>query len=157
MKKNLLIAMIMATNMILGIVMAKDYSASASYEWGTFSEEKINYVIQIQHLNEDMMKKIMEGERQDIAIECTSGTSIPVFPFLKGGLINLEPVNYNAFSINVLKTLYLKSNGKEILFSHNLTEWKSFFEFITGNATVSLEVKEGQVSACIGAELNARQ
>lgn len=156
MNKNFLIAVMAATTILSGSAIAKDYSASVSYEWGKFAEAKVNQIIPIQKITEEMMNKVMEGECQGVAIECTAGVSIPVKPFLKGDLVHLSTASSQAPSVEILKTFYLKSDGKEILFSHDLQDWKGFFEFITGSAAVSVGVKEGELVADVGAELNIR-
>ena len=44
--------------------------------------------------------------------------------------------------------------GQELILSTNLTDWKPFLEFITGNVSVSLSIQEGKPSIVVGAEIN---
>lgn len=153
MKKTLLIAAMLISFATIGALIAKDDSTLASGDCSV----KTLCIIPMQDITEDMTAEVMEGKRQDIAIECTEGLSIPISPFLKGNLINLESKGYDVLSLNVLNAFYFKSDGREILFSRDLKDWKDFFTFVTGNATVSLSVREGRILADIGAELNVRR
>jgi hypothetical protein len=56
----------------------------------------------------------------------------------------------------VKQTFYARCVQDELILSSNLTEWKPFLEFITGTASVTLSIQDGQPSIVFGAEANRR-
>lgn len=152
MKKNIMIAVLAAATLVSGSGIATELC----YKWGKFLETKVENVIPIQEVSEEMIERIMKGSCLDVAVECTAGTTISLRPFVKGDLINLDRIGHSDLTLNVIKSFYLRSNGEEVLFSWDCQDWKTFFEFLTGNARISLSVKDDHVFAEMGAELNAR-
>lgn len=55
-----------------------------------------------------------------------------------------------------MQTFYARCVDQELILSTNLTDWKPFLEFLTGNASVSLNIQDGKPSIVVGAETNQR-
>ncbi len=58
--------------------------------------------------------------------------------------------------IEIKQTFYARFIGQELILSLNLVDWKPFLEFITGTASVSLSIQDGQPSIIVGTEANHR-
>ena len=75
---------------------------------------------------------------------------------MKGDLVNLVESNDKWRTIEIKQTFYARCVGEELILSSNLTDWKPFLDFITGNASVALSIQDGQPSIVVGAETNRR-
>ena len=89
-------------------------------------------------------------------IEFSAQTKLPINFFLKGDLVNLVENEGNFGAVEVMQTFYARCVQQELILSTNLTDWKPFLEFITGNVSVSLSIQDGKPSIVVGAETNQR-
>jgi hypothetical protein len=112
--------------------------------WETLSQDI--KVVQLTSLNDDDLKEIMEGKHPEIAIEFAAQTHLPVNFYLKGDVVNLAENDDKWGTIEIKQTFYARLVGEELILSSNLTDWKPFMEFITGTATITLSVQDGQPS-----------
>ena len=156
--KQLIAGALMVSCISSGEIVANDnkLAASLQYEWDAAQAAEVTKVIPIQKVTEEMISNVMKGESTDVAVECTAGVSIPLNLFLKGNLISLEAMKDSHYSVRILKTFYLRHDGKEVVFSHDLNQWKSVLDFTTGSTGISLNIVEGQLTLGCGAELNIR-
>lgn len=102
------------------------------------------------------LNEIMLGHHPEIAVEFSTQTKLPINFFLKGDLVNLVENEGNFGVVEVMQTFYARCVQQELILSTNLTDWKSFLEFITGNVSVSLSIQDGRPSIVVGAETNQR-
>lgn len=137
-----------------GSVFAASADPSANLNRETPSQNP--RVINISHLTDNDLKEIMLGQHPEIAIEFSAQTTLPISFFLKGDLVNLVENEENCGAVAIMQTFYARCAGQELFLSTNLTDWKPFFEFMTGNLSASLSIQDGQPSITIGAEANQR-
>lgn len=95
------------------------------------------------------------GLRREFVISFCEGQKLPLSLLVKGEF--MECVIPDAELI-VKRTLYLRMEGEELLFSADLSAWKSAKDFFTGSIGFMTE-KESSGSAHIGGqlELNMRR
>ena len=113
-------------------------------------------VVNIAHLADNDLQEITQGQHPETAVQFSARTILPITFFLKGDLVNLLGNEQTIGAIEIKQTFYARCVEKELIFSTNLTDWKSLPEFITGNASIVLKIEEGQPSLVLGAETNYR-
>ena len=135
------------------------FAASADFPinsktWETLSQNL--KVINVCNLADNDLNEIMLGHHPEIAVEFSAQTKLPINFFLKGDLVNLVENEGNFGAVEVMQTFYARCVQQELILSTNLTDWKPFLEFITGNVSVSLSIQDGKPSIVVGAETNQR-
>ncbi len=135
------------------------FAASADFQinsktWKTTSQNV--KVINICDLTDSDLNEIILGNHPEIAVEFSAQTILPISFFLKGDLVNLVENDENLRVVEIVQTFYARSVQQELILSTDLTNWKPFLEFITGNVSVSLSIQEGKPSIVVGAETNKR-
>jgi hypothetical protein len=135
------------------------FAASADFPinsktWETLSQNL--KVINVCNLTDNDLNEIMLGHHPEIAVEFSAQTKLPINFFLKGDLVNLVENEGNFGVVEVMLTFYARCVQQELILSTNLTDWKPFLEFITGNVSVSLSIQDGKPSIVVGAETNQR-
>lgn len=113
-------------------------------------------VINICDLTDFDLIEIMQGNHPELAVEFLAKTSLPLSLFLRGDLINLVENDEGFKVVEIEQTFYVRCVEQEFIFSTNLIDWKPFFEFLTGNASVSLSIQDGKPSILVGVEANKR-
>lgn len=135
------------------------FAASADFPinsktWETASQNV--KVINVCDLTDGDLNEIMQGNHPEIAVEFSAQTTLPIRFFLKGDLVNLVENDENFRAVEIVQTFYARCVQQELILSTDLTGWKPFLEFITGNASVSLSIQDGKPSIVAGAETNKR-
>jgi hypothetical protein len=125
-----------------------------SKTWETLSQNL--RVINVCNLTDGGLKEIMLGRNPEIAVEFSAQTTLPINFLLKGNLVNLVENEGNLGVVEIMQTFYARCVDQELILSTNLTDWKPFLEFLTGNASVSLNIQDGKPSIVVGAETNQR-
>lgn len=134
-------------------VMAIAHITPISYSTYQDSIEIVN----IRHVDETTLKGVMEGKLPHIALEISKGERLPLFSFLKGDFVEIENNGYFALFVKVQKDIYLRNVDDQFLFSTHASEWTPLKDFITGNASIALELNEfSQPCLKIGAEIYER-
>jgi hypothetical protein len=114
-------------------------------------------VVSLYDASQSSFDKIMEGKHPETVIEFPAKTALPIHFFLKGDLLNFVETTDNPGYIEVKQKFYARCVEKgEPVFSSNLKTWKSFAEFITGNISVDLNMKDGHPSIVVGSETNRK-
>lgn len=113
-------------------------------------------VVNVHKLTENELGEILNGRCPEVAIEFSAHSTLPLSLFLKGDLVHLVGIEEKFAALEIKQTFYAKFVEGELIFSTNLTDWKPFFEFITGNASIALSIQEGQPLIVVGAETNRR-
>ncbi len=113
-------------------------------------------VVNICNLTDDDLNEIMQGHRPETAVEFSAQTTLPISFFLKGDLVNLIENEGKFGAVEIKQTFYARCIEGDLILSINLTDWKPFLEFITGNAFVALTVQDGKPSIVFGSETNRR-
>ncbi len=153
MRKIISITFMAIATGISSFVVAKDIS-SAKKSWDSVQQDF--KVVNICDISEQELNRAMQGQFSELAVEFSENTILPLKLFLKGELVHLL-VNKDDFEqVEVKKTFYARLVEGELFLSSNLSEWKPFLEFITGNISVFISVQDGKPSAEIGAEINLR-
>jgi hypothetical protein len=117
-----------------------------------------NQIIGLSELNDRIIQEFSNGKISDVIVECPEGTSLPFKLILKGQFLALESTSISPLYLKVLKTCYVRCEGKEnFLFSTDLQTWKGFSEFFTGELKVSVETENGGPIASLQLELNQRK
>lgn len=150
-----LVIMPLALMAICGSVFA----VSADFAINSKTWENVSQnlkVINVCDLTDSDLKEILLGNHPEIAVEFLAQTTLPISFFLKGDLVNLVENDENFRTVEVVQTFYARFVQQELILSINLTDWKPYLEFITGNASVSLSIQDGKPSVVVGAETNKR-
>jgi hypothetical protein len=135
------------------------FAASADFSINSKIWEPLSQnlkVINVCNLKDNDLNEIMLGLHPEIAVEFSAQTTLPISFFLKGDLVNLVENEGNFGTVEIMQTFYARCAGQELILSTNLTDWKPFLEFITGNASVSLNIQDGKPSIVVGADTNQR-
>lgn len=135
------------------------FAATTNFRLIPESEENLSQnlrVVKLHHLTNDELNEVMRGEHPEMVVEFPAQTTLPFNFFLKGDLVNLIGNEGNFGIVEIKQTFYARDLGEGVRFSTNLTEWKPFLEFITGNASLALTIQEGQPTIVLGAEVNHR-
>lgn len=145
-------------SLVLIATCGSAFAASADFPinmktWETPSQNL--KVINVCNLADNDLNEIMLGHHPEMAVEFSAQTTLPISFFLKGDLVNLVD-DENLRTVEIIKTFYARCVGQELILSTNLTDWKPFLEFITGNVSVSLSIQEGKPSFVLGAETYQR-
>jgi hypothetical protein len=113
-------------------------------------------VVNICNLTDRELIEILQGDRPEIAVEFTAQTRLPIRFFLEGDLLHMAEDEGKFGTVEIKQSFFARYMGQELMFSSNLTDWKSFLEFVTGTASVGLSVQNGQPSIVVGVEPNRR-
>jgi len=112
-------------------------------------------IVNILDLSGNDINEITQGSHPNTAIEFSAKTTLPISSFLKGNLINQTKDSYG--EISVQKTFYARFSKNGLILSSDLVEWKPFLEFITGDISIALKVKDNTPSFVFGANVNKRK
>lgn len=153
MKKLIFLSLSLTSICLSAFAASADFSIN-SKSWENPCQDL--RVVNICSLSDQELNKIMEGHHPEIAVEFSSQTSLPISFFLKGDLVNLVESGGKFGTVEIKESFYARRVEQELIFSTNLSEWKPFLEFITGNVSVALNIHDGQPSIVIGAETNRR-
>lgn len=120
-----------------------------------FPIQDLRVVNVCQMTNEDF-NEIFLRNRPEMTLEFSAQATLPISFFLTGDLVHLVENGENVNVVEIIQTFYVRCVEQELIFSTDLTEWKSFSEFVTGKASVAFSVKDGKFSINAGAETNKR-
>lgn len=113
-------------------------------------------LIHVCDVTDGDLHEILSGNCSDVAVEFSAHTTLPMNFFLKGDLLNFKANEANNGVVEIMQTFYARYVDHELILSTNLIDWKPLFEFITGQASVSLSNQDGQPVIVIGAETYKR-
>lgn len=109
-------------------------------------------IIEIAHVTKDDLPALMSG---DLVLKFPAESRVPIALYLFGDFFQLVNQEEVQSTIEIKKTLYVKwIENNDLAFSDDLINWKSFFEFFTGNASIG--TSETTLPLIIGAQLNHR-
>lgn len=149
MKKIAIMSLALTATCILAFAASSDFSINSQ------PKEKQNLrVVNICNLTDKDLNEI--GHHPEIAVEFSAQTTLPISFFLKGDLVNLIENEGKCGEIEIKQTFYARYVEDNLILSVNLTDWKPFLEFITGNASIALTPQGGKPSILFGAETNRR-
>jgi len=152
MKKFVFLSLNLAAVCIHAFATSAEYPISKP--WENISQNQ--RVIGICSLSDQELNEIMLGYHPELAVEFSVGTKLPINFFFKGDLLDLVENKESSGSIEVKQSFYVRCVGKELIVSSDLTQWKPFLEYITGNFSITLNIQDGQPSIVIGVEANKR-
>lgn len=115
-----------------------------------------NQVTSITEFNQELVDLFFEGKVPNTILEFTQGIRFPLCIALNGEFLALEQVEANPYYVKILKSCFVKSVGKDFLFSTDLQTWKSFSDFFTGSMGGSLYYMDEQPQVGLKLELNQR-
>lgn len=123
-------------------------SVNLSYTWISDRIVKIEEVDQL----------FSQGKLlNNVILECTEGSLLPLKISIKGDLLSLDSEDKNPMTLKILKTFYIRCDEKEqFFFSTDLQEWKEFSEFSTGMLNALLKSENGVPTASLDLQLNHR-
>lgn len=113
-------------------------------------------VVNVLDLNDQTVHDLRQGQHPDIAVEFTKGTTLPISFLLKGDLITFVEKDISPGHIEIQQTFYARSIQNELMISTDLSVWKPFQEFITGNISAGFGIHSEQACITVGAEINQR-
>jgi hypothetical protein len=116
----------------------------------------VNRVVNVYHLTDTDLNEMMQGKHPGMAVEFSAQSTLPISFFLKGDLVNLIESEGDFGAVEVKQTFYARYVDGDLILSTNLADWKPFFEFITGNASIALMIQDGKPSIIFGSETNRR-
>jgi len=138
-------------------LMATSLLATADLPIKTWEEHSQNLqIFNICNVTNEDLNEIMKGFHPDTAVEFSAHMILPIQFFLKGDLIHLIENKDKVEALEIQQTFYARCVGKDLIFSIDLIDWKPFLEFITGNVSVALTIRDGTPSLVFGSETNRR-
>lgn len=153
MKKIAIMSIVITATCVSAFAASADFPINGK-SWENPSQHL--RVVNICHLTETDLNEIMQGQHPEMAVEFSAQTTLPISFFLKGDLVNLIENEEKFGSVEIKQTFYARCVEGDLILSINLTNWKPFLEFITGNASVALTIQDGQPSIVFGSETNRR-
>ncbi|MFI5343019.1 MAG: hypothetical protein ACHQUC_02235 [Chlamydiales bacterium] len=138
--------------MLFASVMSVLISAAALF--GIPSDEL--RVIKLTDLSQELLQDYFSGKCEDIVLECSEGTSLPLNLTMRGDFVLMEGGEQTLQTIRILNTCYIKCSGEEFLFSVDLETWKEFFDFFTGSFGIEIHLQENGVQIGCNVELNQK-
>ena len=137
----------------IGNQKASEVRATYSFENDSTQDLK---VINICDLTDRELNQAIEGHLPNVAVEFSKHTVLPISFYLKGDLLALMDDQENLGKVKVMQTFYVRCVDGELILSCDLSEWKPFLEFITGNVSVVISIQDGQPCIMFGSETNRR-
>lgn len=153
MKKIAIMSLALTASCVSAFAASADFPINAK-SWENLSQNLS--IVNIFSLTDNDLNELMQGRHPDTAVEFSAQTILPISFFLKGDLVNLIENEGKFGSVEIKQTFYARCVGEELILSINLTDWKPFLEFITGNASVALTIQDGKPSVVFGSETNRR-
>ena len=153
MKKIAIMSLALTATCISAFAASADFSIN-SKPWENLSQNL--RVVNICSLTDSDLNELMQGHHPETAVEFSAQTTLPVSFFLKGDLVNLIENEGKFGEVEIKQTFYARYVEGDLILSINLTDWKPFLEFITGNASVALTIQDGKPSIVFGSETNRR-
>lgn len=153
MKKIVGLTLIAISMCLSGFSISKEFLPK-SKPW-EISQDDLK-IINILDISSDELSEIMEENNPNLAIEFSEHTNLPFNFYLKGDLINLISKQEDVGQLEIKQTFYLRCVDRELILSSDLSEWKSFLEFVTGNASFAISIRDKRPSIELGSEANRR-
>jgi hypothetical protein len=153
MKKITIMSLALTATCVSAFATSADFPIN-SKPWENLSQNL--RVVNIRHLTDSDLNEIMQGHHPKTAVEFSAQTTLPISFFLKGDLVNLTENEGKFGTVEIKQTFYARYVANDLILSINLTDWKPFLEFITGNASVTLAIQDGKPSIIFGSETNRR-
>lgn len=143
--------------MLIAVAGSTQLVAATTLKATEWSQNQ-NQIISLSELDDRVIQDFSNGKIGDAIVKCPEGTSLPFKLTLKGQFLALESTSILPLYLKVLKTCYVRCEGKEnFLFSTDLQTWKGFSEFFTGELKASVETENGGPVAGLQLELNERK
>lgn len=121
-------------------------------------EESRDFLIKnVTTLSKDELGIVLSQEHENVVVEFSTGTILPVNFFLKGEVLSLVGEEKEIGQIKIERTFYIRPIGEEFLFSLDLMEWKPFWDLFTGAASIYLSTENMVPSITFGAEATTRE
>ena len=126
--------------------------------WMTLGAPLMAEPSQVMHflaVTDQVLDDFSKGKTGDLVLEIPEGVSIPLGIALKGDVLalNLKQIP----ELRVLRTCYIRCPEKgSFLFSKDLHEWASFFEFFSGHLNMGVRVNEGAPIVAVDLDLTQR-
>lgn len=103
------------------------------------------------------LKAFYESKPDGTIMKLSKGDHLPLRLDYKGDFLALESPEAPAYTLSVTRDFYLKRDKKSfMLFSLDGKDWKTFDRLITGNASLGLQIEDGELCAHMGASLSER-
>lgn len=153
MKKIVFMSAALASTCLSALVVSTDLPTNLK----SWENPSINLqIVKLSDLTENSLNELMRGNQPEIAVKFPSQTILPITFFLKGDLINLIESEEDCRQIKIMQTFYARCVHGELILSTDLKDWKPILEFITGEASFTLNVRDGIPSIVTGTEINRR-
>lgn len=117
-------------------------------------DDQFGNLVDVNEMSETMIKQFWNGEISNIIVTFPKGMHIPLQIFLNGNILHLKTEAQT--SIEVLQTFYVCFDGSLFIFSHDLTNWNQFFDFLSVNSDFSMNFQHGVPAITLGAEVNTQ-
>lgn len=109
-------------------------------------------IVPIATVSQETLQDLMEGDSEDMVLECAEGSTLPLKLFISGDVIETDE-DSPLVSLRVLQTFYIKVQDSGFLFSRDGRDWLSLLEFVTGTASLGLGMDASQPVAQAGMDL----
>ncbi len=110
------------------------------------------HLVSLPDLSQEMLNTLSEGTM----IELPQGTTLPIYIGIKGDYFSTNQVDETPYQLTIEKTVYIKLEKDNFLFSSDLTEWIPMETFFTGSFGVVLGVVDGKQQISLLGELKER-
>jgi hypothetical protein len=118
--------------------------AITSFSFASFDSDNSNdQIISLSELTRENIEEFFLNKDSSFILECSKGTILPLHLSLESEFLSLGDVE-RPYTVQVLKTCYIKCIDETFFFSSDLLNWKEFEKFFTGTFGVSLNLNEDQ-------------
>jgi len=107
-------------------------------------------VVNLAQVTEAHKQAMIEN---NLILKCEAGTTLPFTFSIDGDYFQVEK-GYSF--IQIVRDCYVKFDQGQFLFSENMSDWRSFDAFFTGNLSISTHTERGTPEISAQAILNKR-
>lgn len=114
-------------------------------------------VVSLPDMSQEMLTTLMEGKAPGTVVELPQGITLPMYIMVKGDFFSSSQVEAPPYQVTIEKTVFIKIEKGNFLFSSDLKEWKPMETFFTGSFGVSLNIINGTQQVSLFGELKERR
>jgi len=123
-------------------------SMFAGFKTVVAHEVSAPYIVRVTDMSEEMFDAFLGQKVQNMTIEFPENTCIPFKQILKGNLIHIVPEDRDLAYFKILRTFYVKVSEYGYEFSTDFQTWKSPLDFLTLEASFTIQTCDGQPTFC---------
>lgn len=114
-------------------------------------------IVNVKTLTEEMVQAFMEGEAENVILEISKGTLIPLNLVLSGNLVEILPREREPITFSIQQTFYLAITDYDVYLSKDLTHWSMASSFFSGDVSFRIDPTPQGPALTLGGEVNLKE